>query len=445
MRMSWNAPEGRFFDTGLDRGVLYPKGAPPLGTIVATNLAKNGGLQQVDGGGIPTFWVSETPLSRSIESGEYWANVDANSWVYAHASLPVGRHCAYVMSVRGAPGTVVEAQSSDYLVGSVHSPKTSVIPSSGELLLVVNSGTSTASGNAYVGYTANAATRVSKAYVEEVAMANLPPKNLEFFDGDSESGAYSFAWLGAAYVTASTKREIVTLAVPWMGLQSVDEEGGDSAAAYYIDGRPFLYLPRPKEFKASLKAITYPDAFSEIMGVQEVADGMYLDSQAGTTFDLSYRTLVGNAIDGVDHGYKIHLVYNCSVAPQSNSYESLGSSINPTAFSWEIQAVPVRVEGFRPTAHIIIDTRHMQQSKIDAVEALIYGSDDTVANMPSPQDIFDLLSFGDTIIVTDNGDGTFDVTGSYENVYMIDNGIFRVDNVDGQDNGDGTFTISSTL
>ena len=90
------------------------------------------------------------------------------------------------------------------------------------------------------------------------------------------------------------------------------------------------------------------------------------------------------------------------------------------------------------------DTRHMDQKKIDAVEALIYGSKDEVAHMPSPQVIFDLLSFGDTIIVTDNGDGTFDVTGSYENVYMVGNGIFRVDNVDGTDNDDGTFTISTT-
>lgn len=233
--------------------------------------------------------------------------------------------------------------------------------------------------------------------------------------------------------------------VPWVGLQSVDEEGGDSAAAYYIDGRPFLFLPRPKEYKANLKAITYPDAFSEIMGVQEIADGMYLDSQPGQAFDLSYRTMVGNAAEGIDFGYKIHLVYNATVTPQALTYESLGNSINPTAFSWEIQAVPVPVEGFRPTAHIIIDTRHMEQSKIDSIEELLYGSPTTQASMPSPQVIFDLLTFGDTITVTDLGDGTFEVTGSYENVYMVGNGIFRVDNVDGQINNDGTFTISTTI
>lgn len=233
-------------------------------------------------------------------------------------------------------------------------------------------------------------------------------------------------------------------AVPWSGLQSVDEEGGDSATAYYIDGRPFLFLPRPKEFKATLKAITYPDAFSEMMGIQEVADGMYLDSQPGNSFDLAYRTLVGNAVEGADHGYKIHLIYNCTVSPQALTYESMSSSINPTSFSWEIQAVPIQVPGFRPTAHIIIDTRHMGPDRIAQLESLLYGDQMVTPRMPSPQAVYDLLSFGDSILVTDNGDGTFDVTGSYENVYMVEDGLFRVDNANAYDNGDGTFTLTST-
>lgn len=233
-------------------------------------------------------------------------------------------------------------------------------------------------------------------------------------------------------------------AVAWNGLVSVDEEGGDGAAAYYVDGRPFLFLPRPKEYKATLSAYTFPDEFSEIMGVTEATDGMYLDSQVGSSFDLSYRTKVGNDTRGIEHAYKIHLVYNATVTPQSNSYESISDSINPTTFSWEIQAVPVKVEGFRPTAHIIIDTRHMAQEKIDALEELLYGSKTVAARLPEPQIIFDLLSFGDVIIVTDLGDGTFSVEGSYENVYMLEDGIFRVDNVDAVNHGDGTFTISST-
>lgn len=233
-------------------------------------------------------------------------------------------------------------------------------------------------------------------------------------------------------------------AVPWNGLTSVDEEGGEGAQAYYIDGRPFLFVPKPKEYKATIKAYTYPDAFSQIMGLAEVADGMYLDSQIGESFDLSYRTLVGNGIEGADHGYKIHLVYNATVTPQSLSYESVSNSINPSTFSWEIQAVPVAIQGFRPTAHIVIDTRHMSQNRINAVESIIYGTEIKAPSMPSPQIIFDLLNFGDSIIVTDKGNGTFTVEGSYDNVYMLDDGTFRVENINGTNNGDGTYTITTT-
>ena len=233
-------------------------------------------------------------------------------------------------------------------------------------------------------------------------------------------------------------------AVPWEGLISVDEGGGESSAAYYVDGRPFLFLPKPKEYSATLKAYTYPDEFSEIMGIAEAADGMYLDSQQGDSFSFSYRTLIGNALEGVDYAYKIHLVYNATVVPPGASYSSVGSTINPNEFSWEIQAVPVPVVGYRPTAHITINTRHMDSEKLAAIEDLLYGTASTDAAMPDAQVVFDTLSFGDTIIITDNGDGTWQAEGSYHNIYLIGDGIFEIDNVNAVDHGDGTYDISST-
>lgn len=461
-KLNWSAPEGRFFDTGLDRGVLYPKGVPPLGSAT-TNLLLN-----------PSF----------VSTGNAWVGYWANtSWVasyLANQNTPAGvSQTVLRLTCTPSPQTILWGPSTrpNVVSGKAYSYSYWVKGSMTMSRFSANLNWRDAAGSNIGGINGGEVTIQSGQWTKLTvtgiapvgAVTSQPFLNTEsigtpgsyfdfagalfieasdftgYFDGDTpDTGKHSYSWTGAAYNSTSLRREVLTKAVPWMGLQSVDEEGGESAAAYYIDGRPFLFLPKPKEFKASLKAITYPDAFSEIMGVQEVADGMYLDSQPGDSFDLSYRTLVGNSTEGIDHGYKIHLVYNCTVAPSGLTYESLSDQINPTSFSWDIQAVPVTVEGFRPTAHIIIDTRHMQQTKIDAVEALLYGSETTVAGMPTPQVIFDLLSFGDTIIVTDNGDGTFDVTGSYENVYMIEDGIFRVDNVDGQDNGDGTFTISTT-
>lgn len=232
--------------------------------------------------------------------------------------------------------------------------------------------------------------------------------------------------------------------VPWNGLTAVDESGGESSNVYFIDGRPFLYLPRPKEFSATLKAYTYPDAFSSMMGVTEVADGMYLDSQMGDSFDLSYRTRIGNLLAGEEVGYKVHLIYNATVAPTQVSYMTQGEVVNPIEFSWEIQAVPAPIAGYRPTAHVTIDTRHMDDIRWGEIEDLIYGSESTPPSIPDPQVLFDMLNFGDGIIITDHGDGTWSAEGSYRNIYDVNEDVFQIDNVNAVDNGDGTFDISTT-
>lgn len=274
--------------------------------------------------------------------------------------------------------------------------------------------------------------------------------------------------------------------IAWNGLTAVDETGGDSATVYYIDGRPYLIVPKKKDFTANLKAITYPDEFTDYMGLEKIATGLYFDQQQGDSFGLSYRTLVGNEIDGLDHGYKIHLVYNCIVVPDSIGYQALSGDINPIEFSWQIQSVPVSIPGYHPTAHIIIDTRGLEQATIDILEDLIYGTttpadllmdggdpgpgpdleadggDEGVGSeeiadgggpfstpetltMPDPQTILDILSYGDDIIITYLGDGFWSAAGSYGNVHHLGDGLFEINNVDAVDHGDGTFTISTTL
>lgn len=276
--------------------------------------------------------------------------------------------------------------------------------------------------------------------------------------------------------------------VAWNGLTAVDENGGEGTTVYFLDGRPYLISPKKKEFSASLKAITYPDEFSDYMGLEKVATGLYFDSQQGDTFGLSYRTLVGDENDGLDLGYKIHLVYNCVVVPDTIGHASIGGDIAPSEFSWQIQATPVRIPGYHPTAHIIIDTRGLEQAVIDQLEELIYGAttppdllmdggdpgpgpdldadggdespvdpDTEIADgggpftsaetvtMPDPQTILDILSYGDDIIITYLGDGFWSAAGAYRNVHPIGDGLFEINNVDAIDHGDGTFTVSTTL
>lgn len=252
------------------------------------------------------------------------------------------------------------------------------------------------------------------------------------------------------YFEAGLDRGVLYLedgsAIPWDGLISVNETGGEATTAYYLDGRPYFYLPKPKEYEATLTAYTYPDAFTSLMGLDESDEvaGFYLDSQGSGKFHLSYRTFIGNATEGVDHGYKIHLVYNASVSSPESSYETLSQEINPSTFSWQINAIPENIEGYRPTAHIVIDTRKMSHAQVVEVENLIYGTNDFPPSLPNPFELLEFLRFGDSIVITDNGDGTWTAEGSIANIYEVDSKIFQIDHVNSVQNGDGTFDISST-
>lgn len=233
--------------------------------------------------------------------------------------------------------------------------------------------------------------------------------------------------------------------VVWNGLTAVDENGSGGTVSYYMDGRPFLHFPQRKEYSATLKAYTFPDEFMALTGMPEAAPGMYLDSQVMESFDLSYRTLVGNAIVGLEHGYKLHLIYNATATPQTVGYATLSDAITPIDFAWDLNAVPVPVTGYHPTAHIMIDSRDVDPDILSDLEDMLYGTDTTAPEMPHPQVIFDLLTFGDSIIITDLGNGFWTAEGSSENVYMVNDTTFRIDNVNAVDTTPGVeYDISTT-
>lgn len=232
-------------------------------------------------------------------------------------------------------------------------------------------------------------------------------------------------------------------AVAWNGLISVNENGGEGSTVYYQDGRPFLHVPIPKEYSGTIEAYTYPDEFNDMMGYAEVAEGMYVDSQQADSFDLSYRTMVGNAVDGGTQNYKLHLIYNATVTTPSFNYATLSDSLEPMNLSWEIQAVPENIAGHRPTAHLIIDTRKMSAANLALIEDRLYGRGELEPYMPKPQYIFELLGFTqDLVTITDNGDGTWTATGSSDNIQVFADGTFLISNVDAVIHGDGTYTIS---
>ena len=211
--------------------------------------------------------------------------------------------------------------------------------------------------------------------------------------------------------------------VVWNGLVSMVEASSESQEiSNYIDGVKYYNNISAGSFSATLEAFTYPDEFSEYDGV------MYdiITQQRRKSFGLCYRTKIGNAIDGLDAGYKIHLVYNALASPTEKNYTSVGDSTEATNFNWEITTTPVSIPGAGPSAHLIIDTTKAHGWTVTALEAVLYGNETTPATLPSPETVIDIFESNAILIVIDHGDGTFSVTGPDAAIQMLNDTTFQI-------------------
>ena len=176
--------------------------------------------------------------------------------------------------------------------------------------------------------------------------------------------------------------------VVWNGLTAVTESpSGAEATALYADDIKYLNIMSAEEFGATVEAYTYPDEFAECDGSAALVAGVYIGQQARKTFGLSYVTTLGNDVDGVAHGYKIHLIYGCLAAPSEKNYSTINDSPEANTFSWEISTTPVNVTGFKPTASVVIDSTKVDKEKLAAFEAILYGSETAEARLPLPDEV----------------------------------------------------------
>ncbi len=186
---------------------------------------------------------------------------------------------------------------------------------------------------------------------------------------------------------------VYTPGVAWNGLSSVSESpSGAEATAIYADNIEYLNLYSLEEFGATIEAYTYPDEWMECDGSAELADGVILGQQARKTFGLSYRTVIGNDVDGNDKGYKLHLIYGCHASPSERQYQTINDSPEAITFSWEISTIPVNVKDHKPVSCITIDSTKANASKLTALEAMLYGSQNTDPKLPTPDEINTLFN-----------------------------------------------------
>lgn len=183
--------------------------------------------------------------------------------------------------------------------------------------------------------------------------------------------------------------------VAWNGLTGVTEApSGAEATPLYADDIKYLNLMSTEELGGTIEAYTYPDEFAECDGSASIATGVYIGQQPRKAFGMSYVTTLGNDVESNAYGYKIHLIYGALAAPSEKAYSTINDSPEAITFSWDFSTTPVSVDGFKPTASIVIDSTKVDPIKLAALEKILYGDTEVEPRLPLPNEVATTLSDG---------------------------------------------------
>lgn len=180
--------------------------------------------------------------------------------------------------------------------------------------------------------------------------------------------------------------------VAWNGLTAVTESpSGAEPTPLYADNIKYLNLMSVEEFGFTIEAYMYPDEFAECNGEGSLVQGVTIGQQKRKAFGMSYRTLIGNDVDGDSHGYKLHLIYGALAAPSEMARNTVNDNPEAATMSWECSTTPVTVDKFKPTSHIIIDSTKADPTKLAALEKKLYGDNVAEAALPLPNEVAEIM------------------------------------------------------
>lgn len=183
------------------------------------------------------------------------------------------------------------------------------------------------------------------------------------------------------------------LGVAWNGLTNITESpSGAEVTKHYADNAVYASIQGKEDFGATIEAFMYPKEFGECDGSVNVIPGLTAHQQQRKVFGFSYVTLVGNDVAGLEYGYQLHLVYGALASPSEKSRATVNESPEPGTFSWEVTTTAVEVPGFKPAAHLTIDSIVTTPAKMKALEDILYGTELADPRLPMPAEVITLLT-----------------------------------------------------
>lgn len=180
--------------------------------------------------------------------------------------------------------------------------------------------------------------------------------------------------------------------VPWNGVTALNfTPSGAEPTPLYANNRKYLTLMSVEELGGTIEAYTYPDEWAECDGSAMAAPGVFVGQQTRKPFGLVGKTLLGNDTEMTKYGYKLHIVYGGLASPSEQTNATINDAPEAKTMSWEFSTTPVAVPGYETTSYIYIDSTTVDEEKLKALEAIIYGSDDVEPRLPLPEEVFTIL------------------------------------------------------
>lgn len=198
------------------------------------------------------------------------------------------------------------------------------------------------------------------------------------------------------------------LGVPWIGLSSVTEMAETTNKSMYIDGVKTFNHISTSPYSCSVKGYTYPEELDGYSG---------WDAQKHVISGFSYRVRT-------EYGYEIHIVYNAIFEPVIKDWDGSDDSIDE--FEWVLVTTPALVDG-RYISHLVVKTSETNNSAVLELESYLYGSDTSLAHLPTVQQIIEIFESNAILRVIDNGDGSCTITGPDSALITDEFGVITLD------------------
>ncbi len=186
---------------------------------------------------------------------------------------------------------------------------------------------------------------------------------------------------------------IYDIGYAWNGLTAVTESpSGAEPTALYADNIKYLTLMSAEDYGITIEAYTFPVQFALCDGTAQTSAGVFVGQQPRKPFGFSWRTRLGNDVEGSDFGYEIHLVWGGLASPAERAFETINDTPDAITLSWEVSTTPVSATGYKPVASMTIDSTKVTAAALTQLENALYGTAGPSPRLPSPDEVIAMFT-----------------------------------------------------